>query len=82
MKFIDDICQQIVSPPKLRYSPYDLGTFQATQGRMLTTYGQRHDFAVTNLNGLKINASFYDNNRGSHPHICVVYLHSMNGSKL
>jgi hypothetical protein len=25
MKFIDDICDGIVSPPKLRYSPYDLG---------------------------------------------------------
>lgn len=25
MKFIEDICQNIVSPPKLRYSPFDLG---------------------------------------------------------
>jgi hypothetical protein len=26
MKFIEDICESIVCPPKLRYSPYDLGT--------------------------------------------------------
>lgn len=25
MKFIDDICENIVNPPKLRYSPFDLG---------------------------------------------------------
>jgi len=48
----------------------------------LTPYGQRHDFTVTNLNGLKINASFFENKKSNNPHICVIYLHSMNGSKL
>lgn len=31
MKFIDDICDKIVSPPKVRYSPYDLGTQPVTK---------------------------------------------------
>lgn len=31
MKFLEDICQGIVCPPKLRYSPYDLGTPLLTQ---------------------------------------------------
>lgn len=31
MKFIENICEGIVSPPKLRYSPFDLGTVSLIQ---------------------------------------------------
>ena len=61
MKFIDDICQRIVAPPKLKYSPYDLGFFIFILGPVLHPYGKRHDFTTTNHNGSKINSSFYNN---------------------
>ena len=31
MKFIDDMVSQFINPPKIRYSPYDLGTHPSTQ---------------------------------------------------
>jgi hypothetical protein len=33
MKFIEEICEKIVCPPKLRYSPYDLGIPTLIQAR-------------------------------------------------
>lgn len=34
MKFLEDICQGIVCPPKLRYSPYDLGNHPLIQAAL------------------------------------------------
>ena len=82
MKIIEDICQRIVAPLKLRYSPFDLGTFPFNSGPVLTSSGKRNDFTVTNSNGLKIQSSFYENPRGAHQNTCIIYLHSMNGSRL
>lgn len=48
----DEICKQIISPPKFKYSLYDLG---ATIGK----YGKRKDFVVYNKKDKKMNCSYY-----------------------
>jgi hypothetical protein len=63
MKFIEDVCEKIVSPPKLRYSPYDMGTITTIIGPAINNFGKRLDFLSVNNKGLKIQASFYENKK-------------------
>ncbi len=48
----NEICTRILSPPKFKYSLYDLGS-------TLTKYGKRTDFIVFNQKNQKMNCSFY-----------------------
>lgn len=48
----DDICARILSPPKFKYSIYDLGS-------ALTKFGKRTDFIVYNKKLHKMNCSLY-----------------------
>lgn len=48
----DEICTRILSPPKFKYSMYDLGS-------TLTKNGKRTDFIVFNMKKYKMNCSLY-----------------------
>ncbi len=49
---LEDICNKIISPPKFRYSLYDLGS-------VINKFGKRTDFQIFNNKKQKINCSLY-----------------------
>jgi len=49
----DEICKKIISPPKFKYSLYDLGA-------SLTKWGKRTDFNIFNLKNHKMSCSLYE----------------------
>ncbi len=51
------------------------------EGSPLNGHSKRQDFTLLNLNGFKLQASFYQPHQ-QNSEICVIYLHSMNGSRL
>lgn len=44
MNFIEQTCNQLVHPPKLKYSRMDLGIFSFNKGPSITPVYQRKDF--------------------------------------
>ena len=83
----EDLCMKILKPPKNDYHISDLGIslfltkgapFFMNDGVEVTG----HEIEIASAAGLFIQSSFFDTNDEERRKTCVVYLHSISGSRL
>ena len=79
--FYDQLCLSFIRPARQTYNLYDLGTHLCYLGNPNQPLSKRIDFDVYNNRNYRLVCSYY-NNLAFKSDICVLYLHSLNGSKL
>lgn len=80
--FYDQLCLSFIRPTRQTYNLYDLGTHSFYFiGNPNQNLSKRIDFDVHNNRNNRLVCSYY-NNLAFKSDICVLYLHSLNGSRL
>lgn len=89
--FYEQICETFIRPTRQTYNLFDLGTHPHNNitGQPITQTSKRNDFTVHNNRQDKLFCSLYVNNNNNISNNncnlyapCIVYLHSLNGSRL